>query len=253
MQHQAQFGEQTVYRNIDFSDCKHIIEVGSGVGAQTAILLRRFPNLKITCIDQSDAQIKAAHEYLSSLAYAKGRFEIHKMDAQNMDFEGGEFDGAFLCWILEHVPDPARVMSEVRRVLRPGSRTYVTEVINSTFFLDPYSPNTWKYWTAFNDYQYDGAGDPFVGAKLGNILTSVGFSEVNTNIISWHLDARHPEKRRQIIAYWKDLLLSAADQLVEKKYTTSDVVEGMESELKSIQSNPNAVFMYSFMQAMAVV
>jgi hypothetical protein len=25
------------------------------------------------------------------------------MDAQHLDFEGGGFDGAFLCWILEHV------------------------------------------------------------------------------------------------------------------------------------------------------
>ncbi len=248
---QADFGEQSIYRDIDFSNCKSLLEVGSGVGAQSAILLRRFPKVQLTCIDASPTQIEAAKNHLAQLSYSKGRYEILQMDAQNMDFEGAQFDGAFLCWILEHVPDPLRVLSEVRRVLRPGGRVFISEVMNSTFFLDPYSPCTWKYWMAFNDYQYDGAGDPFVGAKLGNLLTSVGFKNVRTKVKTWHFDSRQPQRRRQVISYWKDLLLSAADQLIEKKYTTEEVVEGMERELRSIQSNPNAVFLYSFMQATA--
>ena len=51
---------------------------------------------------------------------------------------------------------------------------YITEVMNSSFFLDPYSPNVWRYWMAFNDFQYDHGGDPFVGAKLGNLLLAGG-------------------------------------------------------------------------------
>jgi trans-aconitate methyltransferase len=79
---QAEFMEQAVYRDIDFSDRTHILEVGCGVGAQTAILLRRFPRLKITGIDASDDQLARAREYLASLPYAQGRYEILKMDAR---------------------------------------------------------------------------------------------------------------------------------------------------------------------------
>lgn len=250
---QAEFGEQSVYRDVDFSTCKSVIEVGSGVGAQSAILLRRFPKIDLTCVDASEVQIQVAENHLSQLSYAKDRYKILQMDAQSLDLDGGQFDGAFLCWILEHVADPLRVLSEVRRVLRPGGRIYVTEVMNSTFFLDPYCPNMWKYWMAFNDYQYDGAGDPFIGAKMGSLLNSVGFRKVRTKVRTWHFDARQPEKRRQAIAYWKELLLSAAGQLIEQKYTTEEVVDGMKKEMRSVQSNPNAVFLYSFMQATAQV
>jgi ubiquinone/menaquinone biosynthesis C-methylase UbiE len=175
------------------------------------------------------------------------------MDASNMTFESNQFDGAFLCWILEHVPNPSRVLSEVRRTLKPGSWVYVTEVMNSSFFLDPYSPHCWKYWMAFNDYQYENAGDPFIGAKLGNLLASVGFRNVETNIKTWHLDNRYPEKRKEIIDYWTELLLSGADTLVNAKMVTEEIVRETEKELKLVSNDPTAVFLYSFMQARAQV
>lgn len=250
---QAEFAEHVVYRGVDFSNVKNLLEVGCGVGAQSSILLRRFPKLHLTGIDLSQRQIETAQKNLNALDYAKGRIHLQQMDAQAMEFDAGTFDGAFLCWILEHVPNPSVILNEVRRVLRPGSSVYITEVINSSFFLDPYSPHVWKYWMAFNEYQFDHAGDPFIGAKLGNLLTSVGFQKVSTEIITWHLDNRQPEQRKKIIEYWTDLLMSAVDPLLKSKYVTPEVVDKAVEELKSVQRNPNAVFLYSFMQAHATV
>lgn len=250
---QARFGEYSVYKNVNFSQIKNLLEVGCGVGAQSEILLRRFPELHLTGIDLNDAQLKTANENLNKSPVAKGRFEIKKMDASDMSFASNSFDGAFLCWILEHVPNPLRILSEVRRVLKPGSQVYITEVMNSSFFLEPYSPNVWKYWMAFNDYQYENAGDPFIGAKLGNLLSAVGFRQIETNIITWHFDNRQPERRKEIIDYWTELLLSGADQLLKEKCVTQEIVDKTAQELKLVSNDPNAVFLYSFMQAKAKV
>ena len=250
---QAEFAEYSVFQNINFSNSKKLLEVGCGVGAQTEILLRRFPKLHVTGVDLNDKQLDSAKKYIGGMPHYAGRYDFQKMSGDNLSFDAQSFDSAYLCWILEHVPNPAQVLSEVRRVLRPGSEIVVTEVMNSSFFLDPYSPNLWKYWMAFNDYQYDHAGDPFIGAKLGNLLTQVGYHQVRTEVKTWHFDNRQPALRKQAILYWTDLLLSAADRLVEEKYVEQDVVDKAKEELGRVANDPNAVFLYSFMQAKAQV
>lgn len=253
LRQQARYSEQSIYQNVDFSEAKQVLEIGCGVGAQSEILLRRFPNINLTGIDLSDHQIQSAKETLSNLAYAKNRYEILSMDAQNLDFESSTFDGGFICWLLEHVPAPQNVLNEARRVLKPGSTLYITEVLNSSFFLDPYSPNVWKYWMAYNDYQYENAGDPFVGAKLGNLLLSQGFKDIKTESKTWHFDNRCPDKRKKTIKFWSSLLMSASEQLIAENVVTQEVADNAKAELDKVANDPNAVFYYSFIQASAVV
>ncbi len=250
---QARIAESTIFRNIDYIGATRLLEVGSGVGAQTEILLRRFPELHATCIDLNQAQLDAAEQNLGRMPWLAGRYTLQHADATDLSFEARSFDAAFLCWVLEHVPSPARVLAEVRRVLSPGAVVYITEVMNASFLLDPYSPNVWKYWMAFNDFQIEHGGDPFVGAKLGNLLLAGGFRDVTTEIKTFHLDNREPSRRKTMIAFWEELLLSAADQLIAAGAVTVDVVDGMRSEMRHVQNDPNAVFFYSFVQARAVV
>lgn len=60
LRQQASFAEHTIYQDVNFSKNSHILEVGSGVGAQSEILLRRFPKLKIEETDLNDQQLVAA-------------------------------------------------------------------------------------------------------------------------------------------------------------------------------------------------
>ena len=253
LQKQARIAEATLFRNVDFSGVRRLVEVGCGVGAQTEILLRRFPDLHVTGVDLSESQLAAARANLSQRAYCNDRWTLQHADATDLPFGAQSFDGAFLCWILEHVPKPAQVLAETRRVLAPGAPIFVTEVLNSSFFLDPYSPNLQKYWMAFNDFQYDNGGDPFVGAKLGNLLLQVGYQQVETEIKTFHLDNRQPGRRKDMIAFWEELLLSGADQLLAAGRVDAATVEGMRAELHAVQGEPNAVFFFAFVQARARV
>ncbi len=253
LRRQARFLSYKVHDQLPFRRCRQLIEVGCGVGAQTEILLRHFPDLHVTGIDASEDNLSAARAHLGGLGWADGRFDLQRMDATRLDFGADRFDGAFLCWILEHVGNPMQVLSETRRVLRPGSPIAVTEVQNATFFIDPYSPNTLAYWRAYNDLQMDVGGDPFVGAKLGNLLLSTGYQDITTKVRTFHLDNRHGNERAEFLAYWTELLLSGCEDLLRSGRVSQETVDGMKEELDLVGHDPNAVFFYSFVQARAKV
>lgn len=250
---QARFMEHRVHDRLPFQRAQRLLEVGCGVGAQTEILLRHFPDLHVTGVERSPENLERARTYLSSMPVTQGRFDIVQTDATRLDLPSSEFDAAFLCWILEHVSDPALVLSEVRRCLKPGAPLVVTEVQNATFFLDPYSPNTLAYWMAFNDHQLELGGDPFVGAKLGNLLLALGYKEIVTDVRTVHLDNRSPGERADFVEFWSDLLLSGAEGLEEAGKVSRETVEGMTQELRDVAHDPHAVFYYSFVQARARV
>lgn len=251
LRRQARIVEHRIHGTLPFRRCRRILEVGGGVGAQTEILLRTFPDAHVTSVEASPDNLAAARRHLGSQAWLEGRYEATEGDAHALDFGADDFDGAFLCWILEHVKDPARVLSEVRRCLRPGSPIVVNEVQNATFFLAPYSPHTLQYWSAFNDHQFELGGDPFVGAKLGNLLQRVGFESIQTEVRTVHLDNRQPAERAEFLQFWTDLLLSGCGGLIDAGKVTEDTVKGMQAELKDVARDPDAVFYYSFVQARA--
>ena len=249
---QAKLYEPAIYSRIQWPEgTTHILEPGCGVGAQTDILLRRWPRLHVTGVDRSEAQLKKARAHLKS-AIANKRATLVQSEGEQLPFEDSRFHGAFVCWLLEHVKDPVTVLKEIHRTLQPGAVIYCTEVMNQTFFLHPYAPATLQYWFAFNDHQWNMGGDPFLGAKLGNHLLDAGFQSIQTETHTYQLDKRIPKQREQHMKAWFELLMSGAPSLISAKRVTQQIVDGMEREWAAAMKDPNAVLYYSFIQARAV-
>ncbi|HVY68819.1 MAG TPA: class I SAM-dependent methyltransferase [Verrucomicrobiae bacterium] len=250
---QARFLEPVVYETIDLTGIRSLLEVGCGVGAQTEILLGRTPGLRITGVDLAAAQVARAREHFEKLPVLRERCEFRQMDATKLEFGADtKFDGAFICWLLEHAPDPLAILAEIRRVLRPGGRVMLTEVLNHTLFLSPPSPALKLYWDRYNALQERMGGDPFVGARLGTLLDRAGFQQIQILPRVFYYDRRVPEKRAAMLDYWIELLLSGADQLETAGEIASSQIEDLQREMAAAKKDPNAVFFYTFVQAFAV-
>jgi ubiquinone/menaquinone biosynthesis C-methylase UbiE len=249
LRRQAAFLAGKVHDGLPFASCRKLLEVGCGVGAQSELLLQSFPQVKLVGIDVNAAQVDTAAHRLGPAFGARAEFRC--MDARRMAFEDRTFDGAFLCWVLEHVAEPEHVLAEVRRVLRPGAPIVCTEVLNATLFVHPPSPHLAAYWAAYNAHQAAIGGDPYVGAKLGNLLSSSGFREVATHAPPYFLDRRDPGARANMFAYFEDLLLSAAPGLVESGRVTPAIVEAMREELALAGRASDGVFFYVIVRAFA--
>lgn len=248
---QARFLEQTVYEKVDFSDQREVIEIGCGVGAQSKILLRRFPHLHLNSVDLADVQLEKARQHLKT-ELDQGRVGFQKANAEKLPFPENKFDGAFICWMLEHVERPVEILKEAHRVLKGGGVIYCSEVLNQLFFVDPYSPATLKYWFHFNDHQWNLKGDPFVGAKLGNYLADAGFSEITLETKVHHYDSRSPKKRAEFIEDWTQLLESGAPELIKAGRVSEDDVKKMAKELRTLKNEEDSVIYWGWIQARAV-
>jgi SAM-dependent methyltransferase len=91
------------------------LDVGCGNGAFTELLVERCVPLSVQGIDPSEAQ----------LAYARTRPAAHlaqfrQGDAMAQPFPDDTFDAAVMPLVIFFVPDPARGVAEMARVVCPG-------------------------------------------------------------------------------------------------------------------------------------
>ncbi|MFZ9187327.1 MAG: SAM-dependent methyltransferase, partial [Algoriphagus sp.] len=160
-----------------------------------------------------------------------------------------QFDAAFVCWTLEHVPSPIQLLVRLKEHLQPGARVYVTEVFNSSLHVSPGYAHLRHYVEVMSDFQRKIGGNPDVGIELGNLLNEAGFSSCTTRFDGFYLDARSGQKRKLVAEYWKELLKSAAHALVSKGACTPNEVEKMIGDLEKLGNDENAIFFYQFVQA----
>lgn len=91
------------------------IDVGCGNGAFTELLATRTAPAKIQGIDPSEAQLAFARS-----RHKAGLAQFRQGDAMALPFADNSFDAAAMALVLFFVPDPARGVSEMIRVVRPG-------------------------------------------------------------------------------------------------------------------------------------
>jgi len=99
------------------------------VGCGSAWLGDHFTNY--TGIDVSEAAVEAAR--------ARGREVLLVEDSSSLPFADESFEGVVLKDVLEHVPDPAALVREVRRVLRAGGRVFASSPDAQRWVWDDYT------------------------------------------------------------------------------------------------------------------
>lgn len=251
---QAQVLGPAVFRNIDFSGCRRIYEPGCGVGAQTLQILMKYPDLHVTGLEKSGSQFAAAEVVLKEMI-DKGSVSLLHADAFDSGLHAASMDGAFICWLLEHVPRPVDLLKETRRVLKPGAAVYTTEVFNPSLFLSPACPTVSRYWQIYSDYQKELKGDPCAGIHLGNYMTDAGLKHIELWPVSFMLDKRtdDPEARVSFLDYWWNLFMSAEPGLTAAGLINDSLLEVMKNEYDRFREDPDLVFYAAALQARAVV
>ncbi|MEE8278696.1 MAG: metalloregulator ArsR/SmtB family transcription factor [Thermoanaerobaculia bacterium] len=120
-------------------------DLGCGTG-QTAASLAPFVD-RIVAVDDSDAMLEAAERRLEpfeNVVVRRGRIEA-------LPIENGALDAATLVLVLHHLPEPLQALEEVERVLKPGGRLLVVDMLPHD--REEYRQQMGHIWLGFSEAQ----------------------------------------------------------------------------------------------------
>lgn len=116
-----------------------ILDLGCGTGVAARVIARR-PEATgpITAIDVSPELVARGHR-LAEAEGLGGRIGFQVGDAHELaGFADGAFDVVVMHTLVSHVAEPAKVLAEARRLLRPGGRLVIFDgdYASTTFATD---------------------------------------------------------------------------------------------------------------------
>lgn len=152
-----------------------IADLGAGEGTFSQLLARR--SKKVIAIDSSEKMV----EYGRELAAKHGvkNLEYRKGDLEEVPIRDATVDLAFFSQALHHAQHPGRAVAEAWRILKPGGRIVVLDLLRHSYeeARELYA----DLWLGFTE------------VEVTRFLRQAGFKNIETSVVHSEEDAPHFE------------------------------------------------------------
>ena len=239
-----------LHHDTAYSAGSRVLEAGCGVGAQTVTLAASSPEAEIISIDVSPESLEVARERVTEAGFSNVTFQ--QGDIFNLNFSPDSFDHIFVCFVLEHLPNPAAVLSHLKRVLKPGGTITVIEGDHGSTYFHPESEYARRAIACLVELQACGGGNSLIGRQLYPLLTSAAFRNVRVSPRMVYVDSSRPEL---VEGFTKNTFTAMVEgvraaALEAGLMTPDDFDKGVADLYRAAESD--GVFCYTFFKAIGV-
>ncbi len=256
---QADTLARLLYGDLRFPAGALVLEAGCGAGCQTVHLAANNPQARFVSVDISPDSLALAQRALD--ARGLRNVELRQADLLRLAEapESGDadppapqaYDHIFVCFVLEHLPDPATALRALHGLLKPGGALTVIEGDHGSFYCHPETPRARQTVDCLVRLQAQAGGDALIGRRLYPLLRHAGFGQPRVEPRMVYVDGGRPEliegfSRNTFIA----MVRGVGEKAVKAELMTQADWDAGISELEQA-ATPEGAFCYTFFRATA--
>src|SRR5438270_3230495 len=210
-----------------------VLDVGCGTDEITARLAAKFAQASFVGIDLEETHLARARDRCANFG-ERVRFQIG--DALALPFDDASFDYVVCRHLIQAVPDAARVLQEIRRVLRPGGRVHVIAEDYGMLLCHPTNLDSDGFWQRLPQRFAAAVGcDLHVGRKTFTLLHDLGMEEIKVDYVVVDTLRTERETFARIWEAWRD---GYTDSIAEHSGVSREEVEQRWEEMIACARDP---------------
>jgi ubiquinone/menaquinone biosynthesis C-methylase UbiE len=168
-----------------------ILETGCGIGAQTKIIAPKNPDSKFISIDISEESLQKADALMKSLNIRNVEFQMGNIF--DLKFREESFDHIFVCFVLEHLPNPQDALIILKKFLKKRGTITLIEGDHGSAFFYPDSQYAQEAINAQVKLQSENGGNALIGRQLYPLLVRSGFKKCQVSPRMVYVDSSKPD------------------------------------------------------------
>jgi len=114
-------------------------------------------------------------------------------DIFDLPYAPDSFDHIFVCFVLEHLPQPAEALHALKKHLRQGGTITVIEGDHGSTYFHPDSEAAREAIRCQVELQRRAGGNAMIGRELYPLLREAGYSAIRVSPRMVYVDASRPE------------------------------------------------------------
>jgi SAM-dependent methyltransferase len=249
LQDQASTLSELLHQDTKYPAGCRVLEVGCGVGAQTVILAKNSPSASFTSVDISEESVRTAAQRVKAEGITN--VEFRSADLFDMPFPSGSFDAVFVCFVLEHLPNPEGALLALSRMLRAGGELTVIEGDHGSCYFHPHSEKGRRAIECLVKDQAALGGDANIGRRLYPLVRSAGFRDARVSPRQVYVDGSKPSlvegfTRKTFIA----MVAGVRDRAISSEMIESEEFDKGIADLERTTES-DGTFCYTFFKCTA--